>query len=588
MALDGAMLSQIAEELRRGILHSRVDKIYQPGREELILSLRGREGAYKLLISVNAGSPRIHFTNVAVENPKSPPMFCMLLRKHLSAGKLAGITQEGLDRVLRLEFDTTNEMGDPTRLTLYVEIMGRHSNLILVDGNGRIIDAIKRVDDEMSSVRPVLPGMHYTSPPPQPEKLSLMETTADAVLERLPQVEKDIELGKRLMECLQGVSPLLCREITFFATRGVETEAHGLDEEQKTRLRFYLATLIENMKAFRCEPMMILTPEGKPKDFTFVPVRQYGIAMLTRPYESYSLLLDSFYGERDAIDRMHQRSNDLLKFLVNTSDRIARRLESQRQELLESANREQLKNYGDLLSANLYTIQKGDSEAVVVDYYQEAMPEISIPLDKRLTPVQNVQRYYGEYRKADTAEKKLTQLIVSGEEELGYIDSVFDALTRTRSEGELMAIRRELAAEGYLKNYAFKNKKEEKLPPLRFRSSDGFLILVGRNNVQNDRLTLKESRSSDIWLHTQKIPGSHTIIQTEGKPVPNRTLEEAAILAAYHSKARESSKVPVDYTPVKFVKKPGGAKPGMVIYETYQTAIVDPDGELVGRLTTKE
>ncbi len=584
MPLDGAMLSQVKEEIARQIMGSRVDKIYQPSREELILSLRGREGAVKLLISASANSSRIHFTSIPVENPASPPMFCMLTRKHLGSAKVVGVSQVGMDRILHLDLETINELGDRVVLTLCVEIMGRHSNIMLIDEKGKIIDAIKRVGSEMSSVRPVLPGMAYAPPPAQPHKQNLMTSSADAILQQLGEQRRETELSKRLMECLQGVSPLLCREIAFFATRGREASVEDLTQEEQVRLRFYLSTLGENMGKYQCTPTMVLDLSGKPKDFSFVPVRQYGNSMLTREYDSYSQLLDRFYSERDAIDRMKQRSNDLLKFLVSTSDRIARRLATQREELKESANRQQLKNYGDLLSSNLYAIQKGDRSAQVIDFYTEGNPVITIPLDPMLTPVQNVQKYYAEYRKADTAEKKLIELISQGEMEQAYIDSVFDNLTRARGEEELNAIRQELAQQGYLKSYVLKGKKPQKLAPLRYRSTDGFTILVGRNNVQNDQLTLKESRNQDIWFHTQKIPGSHTVIVTEGKPVPNSTLEQAAILAAYHSKARDSSKVPVDYTQIRNVKKPNGAKPGMVIYDVYQTAIVDPDPDLVRSL----
>ncbi len=586
MPLDGAMLSQVKQEIETAV-GARVDRITQPGREELIVALRGRQGAYRLLISVNAASPRVHFTRAAVENPKTPPMFCMLMRKLLGSAQLIEVRQAGLDRILELDFDTIDELGDHVTLTLCVEIMGRHSNLIIRRPDGKIVDSIKRIDTSMSSVRPILPGLTYTLPPAPMEKLNLLETSADAVIEKLRSEPRQIELSRRLQECLQGVSPLLCREIAGFASRGVEKTVFELTPEEEDRLRFYLETLTDNMKQGRCTPLMLVDENGKPKDFSFVGIRQYGDRYTTREFSGYGELLDAFYSEKDAADRMRQRSMDLQKLLSATQERIARRLDNQHRELEESADREKYKIYGDLLATNMYSLQKGDRRAVVQNYYEEDYPEVEIQLDPRLTPNQNVQKYYNEYRKRDTAEKKLREQIASGEAELAYIESVTDLLARAQTDADLTAIRRELSQEGYLKHYAFKGKKEEKLPPLRFESDDGFMILVGRNNVQNDRLTLRESRGNDIWFHTQKIPGSHVIVITEGREVPNRTLEQACILAATHSQAAESAKVPVDYTQVRYVKKPNGAKPGMVIYETYQTAIVNPDKELSERLRVK-
>lgn len=586
MPLDGAMLSQVSREIETAV-GCRVDRIMQPTREELILALRGRQGSFKLLIAVNAASPRIQFTQSSVENPKSPPMFCMLMRKLIGSATLTAVRQVGLDRVLELDFDTTDELGDRVLLTLCVEIMGRHSNLIVRRADGHIVDSIKRIDSSMSSVRPILPGILYTLPPSPAEKLDLLASPAAEVVEKLRSEPRQIELSKRLQECLQGVSPLLCREIAFFVTGGADRTVFELTPEQNARLLFYLETLSENMRRGDCTPVMLVDEEGKPRDFSFVDIGQYGQKYSVRRYATYGELLDAFYSEKDAADRMRQRSTDLLRLLTATEERIVRRLENQRKELAESTDREKYKIYGDLLATNMYSLQKGDRRVTVQNYYEDGYPDVTIELDARLTPNQNVQRYYNEYRKLDTAEKKLRVQIAAGEAELEYIRSVLDMVSRAQSDSELTAIRRELSQEGYLKHYALKGKKEEKLPPLKFVSDDGFTILVGRNNVQNDRLTLKESRGNDIWFHTQKIPGSHAIVVTRGQEVPNRTLEQACILAATHSQASESSKVPVDYTPVKFIKKPNGAKPGMVVYEVYQTAIVDPDKELAERLRAK-
>ena len=325
---------------------------------------------------------------------------------------------------------------------------------------------------------------------------------------------------------------------------------------------------------------------GKPMDFSFMDIHQYGGSMFTRTYDTYSQLLDDFYTQRDNIQRMRHRSADLLKVLANTADRIARKLSLQQKELADCSDRETWKIYGDLINANLYSIQKGDRTATLINFYDENQAEVTIPLDPRKTPAQNAQKYYGEYRKADTAEKKLRELIEEGQQEAIYIDSVFDALTRAQTNDELSAIRAELAEQGYLrkKGPAPKKGKEAKLAPKRYRSDDGFLILVGRNNVQNDQLTLKDARGRDVWFHTKNIPGSHTIVVSDGQEVPDSTLNQAAIIAAANSKAADSAQVPVDYTLIKNVKKPRGAKPGMVIYVNYQTAYVTPDFELEKRL----
>ena len=590
MALDGALLRQIKHELEGCLIGSRVDKIHQFSREEMVFVLRLREPAAdgarsaKLYLSAGADSPRLHLTSSSFENPKSPPMFCMLMRKHLGSAKLLEIRQVGLDRILHLIFETRNEMGDLIELTVAIEIMGRHSNIILIDENGRVIDSIKRIDDTMSSVRPILPGVRYTLPPAQ-DKLDLITSTPEQIEQRLIE-GKDTPLSKALLAAVQGVSPIVCREVANYVFVGDDRVISEMTPDHFDCLRFFLSRVILMARDYTGTPTSVIDSRKKPMDFSFLDIHQYGGSMFTRTYDSYSQLLDDFYTQRDNIQRMRHRSSDLLKVLANTADRIARKLSLQQKELADCSDRETWKIYGDLISANLYSIQKGDRTARLINFYDEAQSEVVIPLDPRKTPAQNAQKYYGEYRKADTAEKKLRELIEEGQQEAVYIDSVFDALTRAQTNDELTAIRAELAEQGYLrkKGSAAKKGKEPKLAPKRYRSDDGFTILVGRNNVQNDQLTLKEARGRDYWFHTKNIPGSHTIVVSDGQEVPDSTLHQAAILAAVNSKAAESSQVPVDYTLIKNVKKPRGAKPGMVIYVSYQTAYVTPDLELEKRL----
>jgi len=583
MPLDGLFLHFLKQEIEEKALGARVDKIAQPSREELVLHMRGNKGAHMLLLCGGASNPRVHFIEQAPENPQVPPAFCMLLRKRLGGGRLVGVRQIGLDRILHLDFMATNELGDPVEVTVAVEIMGRHSNVVAMDGERKIIDSLRRVDADVSSVRLVLPGMRYALPPSQ-EKMNLLEGDPAQIVEGL----RDIPLDKALMERLEGFSTLVCREAATFATRGAEVMAGALTKEQAERLIFYLKEVKRALVEGKPSPVMILEKEGRPRDFSGLPIRQYGASILVREYLECSALLEAFFAERDRMERIRQRSGDLLKLLASAGDRIARRVANQKAELEQSRERERLKQKGDLISANLYNIRKGDTKAVVQNFYDEAGAELEIELDMLLTPTQNAQRYYILYRKADTAEKHLTKLISQGEDEIVYLDSVFDALTRANGGAELDAIRKELVGSGYLRRRGAQNDKragkEQRLPPLRYRSADGFIILCGRNNAQNDSLALKEAKKTDLWLHTKNIPGSHVIIISEGKDIPDTTIRQAAIIAAYNSKGRESSKVAVDYTQIKNVRKPGGAKPGMVIYENYRTVLADPDEELVRSL----
>ena len=587
MALDGAFLHVVAEEIRGELLGARVDKIAQPSREEIIITMRFRGGSRKLLFSANPSSPRVHFTSVSLENPLSPPMFCMLLRKHLNAGKLVQIRQNGMDRILTFVFETVNELGDLTTMQLILEIMGRHSNLILVDASERVIDSIKRVGNEVSSVRMVLPGVSY-EPPPAQDKLNLLETDIEEIMERFCS-GRETDPARAVMNILQGMSPLLARELSFRALKGQDIEKERLSGYYLKRFRKEFLLLRRILTDDSADCTVVTDDARKIRDFTLMDVTQYGASVSKAHYDSPSGLLDQFYEERDRTGRMKQRSHDLLRLLVNATERITKKLVLQREELARCENREELKMKGDLLNANLYRIKKGDRKAVVQNFYIEGCPEVVIPLDVRLTPAQNAQKYYSEYRKAATAEDKLRELMASSEKELVYLDSVFDAVSRTDGESELAEIREELAGEGYIRASRQKNGRSLKpQPPLRYKSSDGFSILCGRNNKQNDTLTLKTAKKNDIWMHTQGIAGSHVIIETEGRKVPDRTLTEAAMIAAYNSKGRDSAKVAVDYTLVKNVRKPNGAKPGMVIFTDYQTAYVTPEKELVRTLAFSE
>ncbi len=584
MALDGVFLGIVKNEISV-LLDGRVDKIHQPSREEILITFRTREGGYKLLINTSAGGARVHVTRAQIDNPRVPPMFCMLMRKLLSSGRLIAIRQEGQERILCLDFDSSNEMGDIVRITLVIEIMGRHSNLIILDKDGRIIDAIKRVGQDMSSVRPVLPGMQYEAPP-RDERISLFSLTREG-LKAAFEKHAHAELSKAILKSIEGLSPVFARECALKVTQD-EISAGELSDEGFEKLYLFLTMQAQQAEKGDNKFTVLKSQDGLLKDFCFADITQYGSLMERIHFPSACETLDYFYTERDITARMKQRASDLYKFLQNTKDRIARRTANQKQELLECADRDKLKIYGDLLMANLYNFQKGDSAVTVQNYYEEGSPEVRIKLDVRLTPSQNAQRYYSEYRKADTAEKKLTALIEQGEQELLYIDSVFDNLTRAMSETDIDDLRIELHEQGYLKSARLSKgaKNVKTRPPMKFVSSDGYEIRVGRNNKQNDKLTCKDSEKLDIWLHVKEITGSHVIISAKGGEVPDETIMEAAVIAAYYSSARSSAQVPVDYTLVKYVKKPNGAKPGMVIFTNNRTLFVKPDEGLVERLRT--
>lgn len=591
MALDGAFLSVIAKEIEQVALGSRVEKVSQPSKEEIIISLRykkeNQSGSKKLFLSANANSPRVHFTQISLENPASPPMFCMLLRKHISTGRLVAVRQSGLDRILSLDFEAVNELGDLDIITLVIEIMGRHSNIIIVNSKGKIIDSIKRITNEVSSVRMVLPGMTYQSPPTQ-GKLNILTDNIDDIMTRF--LESSVtDISKAIMQTLEGVSPLLARELAFKALKGQEIEKQNLSDFYIQRVKKTFEELKFDLIQNKLKLTLCVDDKIKLRDFTLYDVLQYGLKPQKTFYETASELLDGFYARRDQEQRMKQRSNDLLKLLINASERISKKLSIQEQELLECANRDTLKVYGDLINANIYRIEKGMGKVELENFYEENSPVVTIKLDKRLTPAQNAQHYYLEYRKAQTAEKMLKDLMEKSRQELIYIDSVFDSVTRTKGESELLEIREELAEQGYIRLSKVKNKVLKPQPPIKYRSTDGYLILCGRNNKQNDKLTLKTALKTDLWLHTQGTAGSHVIVETngDGMDIPETTITQAAIIAAYNSKASESAQVAVDYTLIRYVKKPHGAKPGMVIFTDYYTAYVTPDENLVEGLRIK-
>ena len=574
MPLDAICLSAVAEELRAAIGGGKIDKIYQPGRDEVVLAVRGPAGNVKLLLSASPSQPRAQLTNIPRENPDKPPMFCMLLRKHLTGGRILEITQPPMERLLDFRLETIDELGDRVERRLVLECMGRRANLILLDAEGRIVDCLRRVDGDLSSKRQVLPGMFYRLPP-APDKVNPLTATPEERSAALANPNAKA-MDKLLLDAFTGISPLIARELAFRA--GEDPEA----------LPAVLDRFLEEVAEKRFTPY-VLVREGKPVDFTFLPILQYGPQTECRRQDSFSKLLDDFYETRDQAERTRQRGQDLIKSVTNARDRVARKLGRQEKELEATFDRDRMRELGDIITSNLHAMEKGMTVLKTMDFYDPECKEVEIQLDPLLTPQQNAAKYYKEYNKAKTAEEMLTIQINKGERELEYLNSVLEAIALAEGERDLLEIRQELTDTGYLRRAKTAAKREKRVAgrPMEFRSTAGLRISVGKNNTQNDQLTAKQAGKWDIWFHTQKIHGSHVILWTEGREPDAQSLSEAAILAAYYSQAREGTKVPVDYTPVKYVKKPAGARPGMVIYTTCQTAYVDPDGELAKKLRVK-
>ena len=579
MALDGITISALCYELNKKLSGGRIDKIHQPERDELIVSVRTFGGAYKLLICANPSYPRIHITNSQKENPQKPPMFCMLLRKHLSSGKILSVCQDGFERIIKIAIESYDEMGFLSQKTLIIEIMGKHSNIILTDKDGKILDSIIHVDISVSSVRQVLPGLMYETAPSQNKKNPLCASFED-VLCSLSNSET--EIWKQLLDSYTGISPLLAREAVHRALGRCDYLGIEASKEDFEKVAKEFCEIISCAKEKDFNPCVIIDNDSqKLLDFCSVHISQYQNLAKIEHYGSVSDALEDFYTKKAASESIRQRSGDLLKFLQTALERCYKKLQIQDQTLKKAAKREKYKMYGDLLTANIYRINQGIKEITLENFYSENMEEIKIPLKEELTPSQNAQRYYVKYNKEKTAETETLKQKKLNEEEIDYLESVQEAVIRCETNSEILQIRNELIEEGYLKNKGrLLKKKKETITPMHFVSDDGYDIYVGKNNRQNDYVTLKLSRSTDIWFHTKEIHGCHAIVKTsDAMEVPDRTYMQAARLAAFYSKGRGSENVPVDYTEVKNVKKPSGAKPGMVIYVSYNTLYVTPSEE---------
>lgn len=580
MALDAVCLWAVAEELRGQLLGVRVDKVQQPAKDQVILLLRG---GLRLLLAAGNHS-RIQLTGRLRDNPAEPPMFCMLLRKHLVGARIAALTQPGLERLVELELDVTDDFGRPGKRTLVLEAMGRNANVILLDEERRIVECLRRVDTEMSAQRPVLPGLFYQYPPAM-EKISLLDAEEEDLFSRLVAANPERRLDEFLLDGYFGISPLLARELAFRATGETDSRLFSLDAAGKRRFWEEIAAFQSAVKENRFTPASVWK-DGKPLEFSCFLIGQYGAAAENRTYPSFSELLDDFYESRERQDRIRQRGADLVRAATNARDRLRRKLAMQENDYAATQNRDALRLSGELITANLYRMEKGQRKLACENYYDEGR-EIEVLLDPLLSPQENAAKYFKRYAKAKTAERYLKEQMEIARHDAAYLESVLEEIAEAETEQDFNDIRAELKDAGFLRQKG-KEKRGLQRPakPREFRTTAGLRVLVGRNNRQNDRLTHDADRR-DIWLHTQKIHGSHVILRTDGAEPDRESIVEAAKLAAWYSQARESGNVPVDFTQVKNVKKPAGARPGMVIYTTCETVHVTPEEETVKRLSVK-
>ena len=571
MAFDAYFLSAVLQEIREKAIGGRVEKIHQPSRDTVLLLLKCAGGREKLLLAANPAAPRLHLTGESPENPAEPPMFCMLLRKHLSGARLVSVTQPPMERLAVFTFDCIDELGDPVQKKLIAELMGRTCNIYLLGSDNRIIDCLRRIGIDDHIKRPALPGLYYQEP--------------EAVDKTDPLTLKDYEtilsapgadlLCDRLMDTLGGLSPLVCREAALYAAGDTQARLENGDIPAiSEKLAEFFAQNLENP-----QPYYTTDRDGTPKQYAFCPIVQYGECLKA---SSFGSLLDACYTLRDRKDAMRQKGQAIRKTVSNLLSRTVRKMAVQEKELTATYDRERLRQLGDIVTANLHRINRGQTTLTAEDFYDEEMREIEIPLSPLLSPQQNAAKFYKDYTRMKNAEKELTRQIELGQQETVYLRSVLEELDRAASEAELEEIRRELQDGGYLRQDSGKKKmKQAKLAPLRFESTDGYPIYVGRNNRQNEELTFRLARKDDIWLHAQKVHGSHVIISCGGMQPPDDTVTQAAQLAAYYAESAGGQNIPVDVTPVKQVKKPPNAKPGMVIYHTYRTVIVNPYKDIV-------
>lgn len=574
MAFDGIAISCIAHELNEILKDGRVDKVLQPEHDEIILAVRAGGKNRRIVLSASPSNPRVHLTTVQKENPEKAPMFCMLLRKHLVGGKVKGVFQPDFERIIEFHIESRDEMGDVSQKRLIAEVMGRVSNIILADADGKVLGSIRYVDFSVSKVRQLIPGMIYEMPPSQ-GKINPLIAEKNTVLEKL--LPYHLTADKFLLDTFTGIGPLSAREISYRFFKSANAECGILTNEQKENFAVFLISFFEKIKSGKYFPVLLYKSEEKIYDFSSINIFQYEGAIIVKEAKSLNIAAEDFFKTKDFQERISQKSASLMHFIENNIQRCRKKLALQQQKLNDCKSKEKNKVLGDLITANLYRIGENDTELEAENFYDDMKP-VKIKLKPELSPSQNAQHYYKIYQKLKNAEIFTAEQIELTESELDYLESVKENLMIAESERDINDLRDELYGQGYHVKKTEKSKIRKQISkPLEFRLSDGFVAYVGRNNIQNDELTLRQSRSTDLWFHTKFIHGSHTVIKTNGKTPSDDVIVEAAKICAYYSKARNSANVPVDYTVIKNVKKPNGAKPGMVIYDNYNTVNVKPE-----------
>ncbi len=582
MALDGIVIANVIEELRSALLGGRINKIAQPEKDELLLTIKGNEREpYKLLLSAGAGLPLIYLTEHNKPSPLTAPNFCMLLRKHLNNAKLLDITQPGLERIINFKIEHMDELGDLKIKYLIIELMGKHSNIIFCDEHMVIIDSIKRINQFVSSVREVLPGRSYFIPETS-EKQDPLTVSYEAFHKAV--ISKPLPIGKALYTGLTGISPLIANEICHRASLDADEPGSGLSEAAGIHLFRTFERLMEDVKEARFLPNIILK-EGAPIEFSSLTLSCYeGNEVQT--YSSVSAMLEAYYAKKNTVTRNRQKSAELRKVVANALDRAGKKYDLQLKQLKDTEKRDKFKIYGELITTYGYALEPGSKELVALNYYDNK--EITIPLDPTKTPMENAKDYFEKYAKLKRTFEALTSLIKETEEELTHLESIRTAMDIAADENDLSELKRELVEYGYIKRKSMdrtgkpgqKSKTKKSSPkskPLHYLSSDGYHIYVGKNNYQNDELTFQFAEGGDWWFHAKKQPGSHVIVKAGGTELPDRTFEEAGRLAAYYSAAKDADKVEIDYTLRKNVKKPTGGKPGFVVYYTNYSMLSGTD-----------
>ena len=586
MAFDAGMMACALDEIRRASLGARVEKVFQPARDEIVLQMRSTEGGKRLLINAGANVPRIGFTGIARENPAAPPMLCMLLRKHLQGAKLSAVRQMGFERVAVLEFEGRDEMGFASVRRLYCEIMGKYSNLVFTDGNDRILSVLTPVDFSTSSKRQVLPGMTYELPPPQDktDPLTVDEAAFNALLAKADPAGR---ADKWITSAFLGISAAVAREVAYRCAGETDATVGACGAALKTEF----LRLTEAIRSADFSPCLVLDG-SRPVEYAFLPLEQY-TGYEKRSFTSAGALLDAFFGTRDREQNIRQRAADVLRLLTAADTRLRRKLAAQRSELADCEKGEDYRRDADLITANLHLLGRGTSRAELTDYEDYRADGTFgtrvVELDPRLSPAVNAQRLYKKYNKSKTAKVELTKQIALGEAELAYIDTVFDALTRAETSADLEQIREELYRAGYasrMKHYSAPRKSTAPAVA-EFRTSGGYRVLCGKNNLQNEYITHRLAGKNDYWFHVKNLAGSHAVLFTNGEEPPERDFTEAAEIAACFSKGADGQNVEVDYTLVRNVRKPAGGKPGLVIYHTNWSCVVTPDADRVAAMRVR-